>query len=188
MEEQTKMLTPEQLEEELGPSIPEGLNTKDVIDGVILALTPVQERTRAIDKDLFKRGVVYARYESDVPVIKTALEVLAHLGESLLLGPAGIAHMGLAVKELVVFLIELYRHRVRVSDPVEVSVLLLLHQKRSGMTSKEISQRLIEAHGRDVAPSRAEIDAALDRLANAVAASGPKPLVRADGQIWKSLV
>jgi hypothetical protein len=132
--------------------------------------------------------VVYAWRESDASVTKTALEVLSQLGQSFLLGPSGIANLGVALKELVCFLIELRRQRVRVSDPIEISVLLLLHKTPSGLTSTGIRQRLVEAHRGEGAPSLSEVENALDRLANAVAATGPKELVRADGQIWKSLV
>lgn len=187
MTEPMEQLTREQLSKRLRSAIPPGVDADQVMAGVMLALRPPEERTRPIERGLGESNVFYAWHESDASVTKMALEVLSQLGQSLLLGPSGIVKLGVALKELVCFLIELHRHRVRVSDPVEVSVLLLLHKTRSGLTSSGIRQQLVDAHGSD-APSPSEVETALDRLANAVAATGPKPLVRADGQIWKSLV
>jgi len=188
VDESKEWLTQEQLGERLRSYIPGNADADQVIAGVLLALRPPEEQTRPIEGDLFHKDVVYAWHESDASVTKMALEVLGELGEAFLEGPIGIKNLGFALKELVCFLIKLYRHRVRVSDPVEVSVLLLLQEARSGLTSKGIRQRLVDANGGDIAPSLSEVDNALDRLANAVASTGSKPLVRADGQIWKSLV
>ena len=188
MNELTELLTREQLDKRLRPSIPNGADADQVMAGVLLALTPPEERTRPIERGIGEPNVVYAWRESDASVTRVAFDVLKDLGQSVLLGPKGIAKLGVALKELVCFLIDLHRHRVRVVDPEEISVLLLLHKTPSGLTSRAIRQRLVEKHGREVAPSVPEVEKTLDRLANATAAAGPKPLVHADGQIWKSLV
>jgi len=187
MDEPSEWLTREQLGERLRASIPSGMDPDQVLAGVLLTLKDPGERTRPIAHQIGK-PVIYAWHESDASATNTALDVLAQLGLSTLLGPAGIGNLGVALKELVSFLVKLHRHRVRVSDPVEVSVVLLLHDAGSGLTSWEIRQRLVRAHGAQVAPSLADVESALERLANASARTGPKALVRADAQVWKSLV
>ncbi len=99
-------------------------------------------------------------------------------------------HLGTALKPLVCFLVELYRHRVRVSDPTEVATLLVLHKAGSGLTAAKTRRRLAEADGAK-APSLLDVERALGRLAKAETATKPpepKPLVRLDGQVWKILV
>lgn len=188
MNEKTEWLTGSQLKERLQASIPNDMDVDQVMAGVVLSLKPPKERTRPVELGIGEPDVVYAWHDSDASVTKMALEVLAQLGLSFLLGPSGIANLGVALKELVLFLIQLKRHRVRISDPVEVSVLLLLNDARSGLTSKKIRQKLVDAHGSKFAYNLSEVENALARLANSASNTGPKPLVRADGQIWKSLV
>jgi hypothetical protein len=188
MNDPTEWLTKQQLKEQLSASIPNDMNIDQVMAGVLLALKPPDERTRPVELGIGKPDVVYAWHESDASVTKLALEVLAQLGLSFLSGPSGVANLGVALKELVCFLVQLNRHRVRVSDPIEISVLLLLNDARAGLTSKMIRQKLADAHGSEVAPKLSEVEDALARLANSASSTGPKPLVRADGQIWKSLV
>src|SRR6185369_17349050 len=96
------------------------------------------------ERALEKPNVLYAWHESDASITKTALEVLSELGLSFI---SGAVTLGVALKPLVCFLVELHRHRVRVSDPTEVSTLLVLDKARSGLTSAEIRKRLVEAHG-----------------------------------------
>jgi hypothetical protein len=188
MNEPTERLTRQQLINRIQNSIPDQMDADQVIDGVILALKPAEERTRPLERGIGRSGVVYAWHESDASVTNMALEVLTQLGLSFLTGPAGVANLGVALKELICFLIQLNRHRVRVSDPVEVSVLLVLADTHSGLTSLDIRQKLVKAHGRDNSPSLSDVEKALARLANSVSATSHRPLVRADGQIWKSLV
>lgn len=188
MNEPAEWLTRQQLENRLHKSIPDEMDVDQVMEGVLLALKPVEEHTRPIERGIGRSDVVYAWHDSDASVTKMALEILTQLGLSFLSGPVGIANLGVALKELVCFLIQLNRHRVRVSDPVEVSVLLVLADAHSGLTSKDIRLKLVEAHGNDHAPSLSDVEMALARLANSVSATGHRPLVRADGQIWKSLV
>ncbi len=188
MNESTEWLTGHQLKKRLKASIPNDMDVDEIMAGVMIALRSPAERTRPIELGIGKSDVVYAWHESDASVTKMALEVLTQLGLSFISGPSGVANLGVALKELVCFLIRLNRHRVRVTDPVEVSVLLLLNDARSGLTSKKIRQKLVDAHGSEVAPNITEIENALARLADSPSTTGPKSLVRVDGQTWKSLV
>jgi hypothetical protein len=186
-----EQITRQQVAERLRSSIPKGVDANQVIDGVLLSLTPPDQRTRPIERDLGaalgNRKVLLAWYEADASIIKTALEVLSELGLSFI---SEAMHWGVALKPLVCFLVELHRHRVRVSDPTEVATLLVLHKAGSGLTAGEIRKRIAEADGAK-APSLSDVEGALDRLAKAETSTKPpetKPLVRLDGQIWKSLV
>lgn len=187
MSEPIEWLTLEQLTERLGSFIPNGADKDQVIAGVILSLKSSEEKIRPLERGLLESGVVYAWHESDASVTKLALDVLGELGLSFF-ESNGLSNLGSALKELVCFLIQLHRHRVRVSNPVEVSVLLILHGEPSGLTATQILKKLAGANLGNPPPSRLDVDDALDRLAKATAASGPKPLVRRDQLTWKSLV
>src|SRR5262249_51321587 len=177
-------LTRPQISDRVRPWLPNWVSADEATSGVLLSLRPPDQRTRAVEKSLNEPGVVYAWREEDASATKLAFEVLAHLGEAVVTGPHGILKLGFALKDLVCFLIDLHRHRVRISDPVEVSVLLSVRQSPDGLTSEAIRQRLSAAQ----APTLTQIEDALERLSAAPSAGGPKELVRAYGQKWKCLV
>lgn len=174
----------DELREKVAPLVPNGFDANEVIAGVALSLVPPSKRTLTIVRNPFKSNVLYAWSEDDASATKLALELLSQLGQGLLAGPAGLINLGLAVKEIVCFLIDLKRHSVRVSDALQIKVLILLHDAKAGLTAQQLRDRF----GKEEAPSLPEIETALDALVRADVDGRLKPLVRKDQMIWKSLV
>jgi hypothetical protein len=131
---------------------------------------------------------VYAWREEDASATKLALEVFAQLFGSVVSGPAAIASLGIAIKELVAFLVVLHRHRVRIDDPLKIAVLLMLRENSAGLTALQIAEHLRSFKGRAEPPTVSEIETTLKALEKEQAKAGPKALVLADGLVWKSLV
>jgi hypothetical protein len=179
----------EQLLELVAPFVPQGVAPEEVASGVGIALTPPGDLTLPLERDLFHwKDVVYAWREEDASATKLALEVLGEVWGALISGPEGVVHLGIAIKELVAFLVELHRHRVRIDDPLKIAVLFILRENSAGLTAAQIAERLRGFKGRAEPPAVAEIETILKALANEQAKGGPKALVRADGLVWKSLV
>ena len=185
MTAEPEKLTRVQLKQRLLPLIPQGADPDDVTTAVTLALTSESERIRPLARALGEDDVVYAWREADASLVTAALGTLCHLGMAFWTGPMGF---GFALRELLLFLIQLQKHRVRVEEPLEVSILLLLHEVKQGLSAVAIRKRFIQAKGADTAPSLAEINQALDQLARATSPAGPKAVVLHDGHRWKSLV
>jgi len=172
-----------ELREVIAPLVPKGIDADEVIAGVALSLVAPSDRTLPIVRNPFNKKV-YAWSEDDASATKLALELLSHLGQGLLAGPAGLLHLGLALKEVVCFLIDLNRNMVSVTDPLQIKLLLLLRDAEGGLAAQQLHARLHSTEG----PTLAEIEMALDALSRADAKARPKQLVRADGMIWKILV
>jgi hypothetical protein len=184
----TEQLTRQQLADRLSASLPVWVSPSEAISGVILSTRKPEERTRAVEKSLNEAGVVYAWREEDASATKLAFDVLGHLGEAAVTGSHGIVKLGFALKELVSFLMDLGRHRVRLTDPLEISLLMMVRESAAGMTSDAMRQRFVDNHGADKAPTLTQIEDALAHLSKAHSAGGQKELVRADRQTWKCLV
>ncbi len=177
-------LTRDQLRKEIKSMAPEGLDVEEALAGVVLSQTPASERTLPLIRNPFGKKSLYAWSEDDASVVKLALELLGQLVEGVAAGQAGLVNLGMGLKEIVCFLIDLRRHGVWVTDPLQIKILLSLHDADTGLTLQQLRDRLSNVG----APATAEILAALHALEHADAKSGPKPLVRADMTIWKSLV
>lgn len=177
-----------QLLEMVAPFVPEGVNPEEVASGVGIALTPPEDLTLPVESDLFRRNVLYAWREEDASATKLTLDVLGHVWGAAMSGSGGIVNLGIAIKELVAFLIQLHRHRVRIDDPLKIALLLRLRESAAGLTAAQLADRLKGIKDPDISPSVREIEAALKALENEQAKGGPKALVRADGLLWKSLV
>jgi len=177
-------ISQDELRAKVVPLVPAGLDTDEVVAGVALSLVPPSKRTLPIVRNPLNSNVVYAWSEDDASATKLALELLSQLGQGLLAGPAGLINLGLAVKEVVCFLIDLKRHNVRLTDPLQIKVLTLLRDAKAGLTALQLRARF----GQTAPPTLAEIETALDALVRADADGRPKPLVRADQMIWKCLI
>ncbi len=85
-----EQITRQQVAGLLGSFIPKGVDADQAINGVLLALTPPDERTRPIERDLGaalgNRKVLFAWDDTDASITKTALEVLSELGLSFISG------------------------------------------------------------------------------------------------------
>jgi hypothetical protein len=178
-----RRITLGQLRADIAPLVPAGINPDEVVEGVALALVPSSERTLPLLRNPLKSDVLYAWSEDDASAAKLALSLLAEIAHALLDGHAGLLNLGMAVKEVVSFLIDLKRHHVRVSDPLQIKILMLLRDAKTGLYSEQIVARF----GPE-APPLADIEQALDALACAEAESGPRPLVRSDRMVWKLLL
>ena len=178
-----RQITLGQLREEITRLIPAGVHLDEVVDGVVLALVPRSERALPLVRNLFKSDVLYAWSEDDASATKLALNLLGEIVPALLTGHAGLLNLGIGIKEIVCFLIDLKRHHVRVDDPLQIKILLLLRDADAGLSSEQIRLRFGAG-----APPLADIEQALDSLAHAEADGGLRPLVRSDRMIWKILV
>jgi hypothetical protein len=178
-----RQITQSQLRKEIVPLVPAGINPDEVMEGVVLSLVPRSERKLPLVVNPFKNDVLYAWSEDDASAMKLALNLFGQITQALLAGHAGLLNMGIAVKEVVCFLIDLKRHHVQVDDPLQIKILLLLRDADAGLSAEQVLARLGAG-----APQLADIEQALDSLANAEADSGPRPLVRSDRMIWKILV
>jgi hypothetical protein len=171
------------LRELVAPLAPAGLDPQQVVEGVALALVPRSERTLPLVQNPFKGDVLYAWSEDDASATKLALNLLSEIVQALLSGHAGLLNLGIAIKEVVCFLIDLERHHVRINDPLQIKILLLLRDTDAGLSAVQIGKRLGIG-----APPLASIEKALDSLARTEARGCPRPLVRSDRMIWKILV
>jgi hypothetical protein len=153
-----------------------------------MALTPPKDLTLPVERDLVRRNVLYAWREEDASATKVALDVLAQLWGAAVSGTGGFANLGVAIKDLVAFLVNLHRHRVRIDDPLKIAVLLILRENSGGLTAPQIAERVRGMKGREAPPSVSEVEATLKALENENAKGGPKALVRPDGLVWKSIV
>lgn len=180
----SREISPDELREEILPWIPSGIDSDEALAGVALALVPPSQRTLPIVRNPFQSGVLYAWSSDDASATKLALELLSQLGQGLLAGPTGLVNLGLAAKEVICFLIDLKRHSVKLDDPLQIKVLMFLRDSDSGLSAQQLKDRF----GKVRPPSLSEIDTALDALVRAEASGGPKPLIRVDRMIWKSLV
>jgi hypothetical protein len=178
-----RKITASELRDEVAPLVPAGIDPQQVMEGVALALVPRSERTLPLVRNPFASDVMYAWSEDDASATKLALNLLSEVAQALLTGHAGLLNLGIAVKEVVCFLIDLERHHVRVNDPLQIKILLLLRDSDAGLSSGQIRERL----GTE-APPLAAIEQALDSLARTEARGGLRPLVRSDRMIWKILV
>ena len=176
----TEQLTYTALRERISPLIPPGIDRDEVTEGVLLALTPSSERQLPFIK--LKDDALYAWSEEDASATKLGLELL---GETItaLLADGGLVSLGMAIKDIVSFLIDLRRHHTKVADPLQIKVLLVLRKAATGLTAIKIRERLGAA-----APTLVEVEDALRALAKAESRSGPRPLVRDDQTIWKILI
>jgi hypothetical protein len=177
-------LTRDQLRNEIQPLVPKGVDAEEVIEGFLLSQTPPSERTLPIIRNPFGQKSLYAWSSDDASVLKLAMEVFARLSEGLVEGHPIWLTLGIGLKEIVCFLIDLRRHGVSVTNPLHIKVLLALHDAKTGLTVQQLRDRLVSAG----APTTAQIVDALRALERADAKSGPKPLVHADLMTWKSLV
>jgi hypothetical protein len=180
----SREISHDELREEISPWLPSGIDSDEALAGVALALVPPSQRTLPIVRNPFQSGVLYAWSTDDASATKLALKLLSQLGQGLLAEPTGLINLGLAIKEVICFLIDLKRHSVQVVDPLQIKVLMLLRNSDSGLSAQQLSYRF----GGSSPPSLSEIDNALDALVRAEADGRPKPLVRVDRMIWKSLV
>jgi hypothetical protein len=178
-----RQITLSQLRAEIEPLVPAGINSDEVVEGVALALVPPSERTLPLLRNPLRNDVLYAWSEDDASATKLALSLFAEVAHALLAGHAGLLNVGIAVKEVVSFLIDLKRHYVRVGDPLQIKILMLLRDAKAGLSSEQIVARF----GPN-APPLAEIEQALDSLTRTEAEGGPRPLVRSDRMIWKLLL
>ncbi|CAL74580.1 hypothetical protein BRADO0649 [Bradyrhizobium sp. ORS 278] len=181
MTDQRKMSLSE-LQNEIEPWLPVGLSAAEVTEGVALALVPPSQRTLPIVRNPLGENELYAWSEDDASATKLALKLLGELMSALFSGHASLLNLGIATKEVVSFLIDIYRHHVQVRDPLQIKILLLLRDVEEGLSADQIWTRL----GPD--ESIATIEQALDALTQTVAKGGPRPLVRCDRTIWKILV
>jgi hypothetical protein len=170
----------EELRKKVTPLTPAGLDPDEVLAGVALSLTPPEKRTLPI---VPIGRVTYAWSEDDASATKLGLELLSRLAEGLLAGPAGLLQIGFAVKDVVCFLIDVTRHSVQLTDPLQIKLLMMLHDAKSGQTARELRDRL-----GPTPPDLKEIEAALHALADAETRGRPKALVRADHMTWKCLL
>jgi hypothetical protein len=118
-----RKVNPTELRETIAPWVPDGVDADEVAAGVALSLTPPSERTLPIVQNPFNKEL-YAWSAEDASATKLALDLLGELAQGLLAGPAGLINLGLAVKEVVCFLIDLKRHSVRVTDPLQIKMLM----------------------------------------------------------------
>jgi len=160
-----------------------GIDADEVLAGVALSLVPPSERTLPMIRNPFKSNMLYAWSEDDASATKLGVELLSQLGQGLLAGPTGLLNLGLAVKEVICFLIDLNRHSVRVTDPLQIKLLMLLRDADAGLSAQQLRARFGAT-----APTLAEIETALDALARAEANGKPRPLVRVDQMMWKILI
>jgi hypothetical protein len=173
-----------QLRAGIAPLLPKWIDADDALAGVALSLTPPSERTLPMIRNPLKSNVLYAWSDDDASATKLGLELLSQLGQGLFAGPAGLINLGIAVKETVCFLIDLNRHSVRVTDPLQIKLLMLLRDADGGLST----QQLRTLFGAPTAPTLVEIETALDALARTEAHNKPRPLVRVDQMIWKILI
>src|SRR5262245_55850007 len=178
-------ISADQLRETITPWVPRGFEHEEVVAGVELSLAPRSERTLPVVKNPFKGNVVYAWSEDDASATKLALELLSQLGQGLLAGPTALINVGLGIKDVVCFLVDLQRHSVRLTDPLQINLLMLLREADGGLTAEQLRARF---RSKEEAPSPAKIETALEALKHADSKAGSKALVRADQMIWKSLV
>ena len=76
---------------------------------------------------------------------------------------------------------------MRVSDPLQVAVLLRLKEQPAGATASDLWQSLKEK-SKGKPTTLDDVEVALEKLADAKATGGAKQLVIADGQVWKCQV
>ncbi len=177
-------LTRDQLRKEIQPLVPKNVDPEEVIEGFLLSQTPPSGRTLPIIRNPFGEKTLYAWSSDDASVLKLVMEVFAHLSEGVVEGHPICLTLGIGLKEIVCFLIDLRHHGVSVTNPLQVKVLLALHDTKTGLTVQQLRDRLVGAG----APTTTQIVDALRALEHADAKSGPKPLVHADLMTWKSLV
>jgi hypothetical protein len=180
----TRELTRDQLRDQIEPLVPKGLDAEEITEGFLLSQIPASQRTRPIIPNPFGQKSLYAWSEDDASVLKLVMELLGRLVEGVGSGQAFWVPIGLGVKDIVCFLVDLRRHGVWVTDAMQIKVLLALRQAKAGLTAQQLRDRLAPAG----APQAAQILAALHALERTDAQSGPKPLVRADLTTWRSLV
>ena len=173
-------ITGVELRQQILPWIPRGLDPDEVAKGVALALVPPGERTYPLVSNPFRRDRLYAWSETDASAVRLALGLLGEIARAVLTGGVDLLSVGVALHEVVTFLIELKRHHVTVIDKLHIKLLLLLRDADGGLSASQILDRL----GRG-APPLAEIEQALLDLEHATSEAGPRPLVRRDRMIWK---
>jgi hypothetical protein len=140
--------------------------------------------TRPIERGLGEAGVVYAWRSEDASIVNAALEFL----EGAFAAFQGDAKgAGKELKSLVTFWVQLRRNRVRLADPKQVAVLLMLKEHPAGMTASELWKALGASAGSGVF-SLDDVEVALEKLGKGEAGTGAKQLVIADAQVWKCRV
>ena len=137
-----RKLTLNELREEIAPMVPSGIDVDEVAEGVALALVPRSERQLPLVRNPFKNDALYAWSEDDASATKLALGLFGEVFQALFTGHAGLANLGVAVKEVVCFLIDLKRHHVRVSDPLQIKILMLLRDADAGLSVEQDSSTL----------------------------------------------
>jgi hypothetical protein len=181
----TRELTQDQLRNEIERLVPKGVDVDQVMEGFVLSQTPASERTLPIIRNPFGQEFLYAWSSDDASILKLVMELLGRLVEGLASGPHAFwVPLGLGLKDIVCFLIDLKRHGVWVTDPLQIKVLLALRGAKTGLTVQQLRDRLAPAG----APQAAQVLSALHALEHSDAQSGPKPLVHANLTTWRSLV
>jgi hypothetical protein len=181
---QPREVTLSDLRNEIAPLVPKDISPDEVAEGIALSLVPPSERTYPLIKNYLREGTVYAWSSDDASVAKLTLGVLAEGLGALLKGDFGLITLGMSIKELVCFLMDLYRHYVTVRDPLQIKILMLLKDADPGLSATQIQARL----GGALAVPLMEVETALQSLEKVESRAGARPLVRSDQLIWKILV
>ena len=115
----TRKISQDELREKVAPLVPDGIDTATRwSQGSRFRWYHPRSRTRLDRPGIpFKDNVLYAWSDDDASATKLALELLSQLGQGLLAGPGGLVNLGLAVKEVVCFLVDLKRHSVQCRGP-----------------------------------------------------------------------
>jgi len=178
----TKNLTLAQFRAEFDQWIPSQAPTDEVIAGVASALS---DRTRPIERGLGDSETLYAWSSEDVPVVQPALKLLGELISGGFLSPK---FLGVALSELVAFLIKLRKNRAEIRDPKLIAVLLTLRDgPAGGMSASDIAAVLAKASNPPLT-ERNDVETALDDLATAGKHGRPHPLVERSSNLWRSRV
>ena len=181
---QPRNVTLSDLRNEIAPLVPKDVSLDEVAEGIALSLVPPAQRTYPLVKNLLKKDTLYAWSSDDASVAKLVLGVLAEGLAALLKGDVGLVALGMTVKELVCYLMDLYRHYVEVRDPLQIKILMLLKDAHPGLSATQIQARFGGALGVPLV----EVEKALQSLEKVESRAGTRPLVRCDQLIWKILV
>ena len=169
----------ERIAGELGHSL-----SDQVLDGLVSGFTDPDQRTYPVERGIGESGVIYAWRPEDADILKEATRVLERargiFGQDL-------AACGLAIKDLLSFWVRLRRNRVRISDPVQVAVLLQLKMREDGLTASAL-WKLLDQKAGEGPVSLAQVETALAALEKGESAAGSKRLVLSNGELWQCLV
>jgi hypothetical protein len=158
--------------------------SSEVVEAIAAGFSDPSTQTRPIDTAPWEPGVVYAWRSEDADIVKAALETLDGVAG---LFSGNLVGVGVGLKDLLSFWVRLRRNRVRVAEPTQVAVLLKLRQHPAGLTASALWKSLKDRSGQG-GLSLDDVETSLAQLGRAESSVGPKQLVIADGQVWKSLV